>query len=285
MTMSASRYSVARQRAWAASRGIPFNDQGRVEHLDQNLFEPLGEEAAAEFMAGDGHELHGPGGGPGHMYSLRSSSAAAVNVFHYWKRTGRISTIARACRIQSPRASSLRFEVRHPIDDILEAAGAIPPNLDVEIGYQGRGRLRATAFECKLTEPYSSGESYIKTPYLQEEMAHIWDGLPHLLELARRIRPIGGPFTYLNAAQLIKHILGLKRSYGKEGYRLVYLWNSVPGTEAVEHDAEIAGFKRYTDADDVQFSSLTYQELIARMFSENRRGNEAYVDYLAGRYL
>lgn len=285
MTMSAKPYTLARQKAWASGRGIPFDERLHVQHLDQNLFEPLGPEATAEFMAGDGHELHGRDGGPGHMFSLRSSSAAAVNVFHYWKRNGQIPTIARACRVHSPRASSLHFEARHPIDPILEAEGAIPPNLDVEIRYDRPGRLKATAFECKLLEPYGSTHDGLRPRYLQEDLAHIWTGLPHLLSLAQQFRPIGRLFTYLNAAQLIKHILGLNRAYGKRGFRLVYLWHAVPGTESVEHEAEIARFKSYTEADNVQFSSLTYQELISRLFRECRQGNEEYVDYLTGRYL
>jgi hypothetical protein len=284
MPMSAVSYVKRRQRAWAIGRGIPFNDNLQVAQLADNLFEPLGPQALQEFQGGDGDEL-GDAGHPGHMYSLRSSSAAAVNVFHRWQAHADLGPIAQACRIPSAHTATLHFEARHPIDPVLESSGAIPPNVDVEIRYGGGGPLRASAFECKLTEPFSSSHGGLKPRYLHQDLAHIWQGLPNLHALAQALSPADDQFTHLHAAQLIKHVLGLKASYGTAGFRLVYLWTNVPGEEAVVHAREVETFKAIATGDGVAFQSLTYQELILRLAEGHRRGNEAYVDYLVARYL
>ena len=284
MPISACSFVKGRQKAWALRRGIAFDGNLRVVLLEENLFEPLGPQALQEFQEADGHELGG-GGHQGHMHSLRSSSAAAVNLFHHWQAHGDLAPIAMACRIPAPHAVSLHFEARHPIDGILIAQGATPPNLDVEIRYEGEGPLRAVAFECKFTEPYCSTHGGLRPRYLQDDLAHIWEGIPNLLDLARRLSPSDGEFTYLHAAQLVKHILGLKAGYGRKGFRLVYLWNDAPGPEAVEHAAEVARFQAIAAADSVRVQSLTYQELILRLVEGQRPGHEDYVDYVSGRYL
>jgi hypothetical protein len=69
------------------------------------LFEPLCQEAIAEFSNGAGKELDDK------MRAPHSSSALAVDVFHYW-RYGEVDRVARACSVQR-KGDSLRFEVTH----------------------------------------------------------------------------------------------------------------------------------------------------------------------------
>lgn len=281
MPMNAVSYVKRRQRAWAVARGIPFDGSLLVDHLEHNLFEPLGPQALAEFQAADGHELGGPDH-RGHMYSLRSSSAAAVNLFHYWRTLGSLEPICRACKIPLRGASSLHFEARRPIDPLLQGQGAIPPNLDVEIRQDDGG---VTAFECKLTEPFGCGHGGLRPRYLRDDLAHVWDGLPNLHALARVVSPKDDRFVHLHAAQLVKHVLGLKAGYGKDSFRLVYLWCDVAGPESVEHAREVEEFARIAAEDGIAFRSLTYQEVILGLAERHRSGNEGYVDYMVGRYL
>ncbi len=86
--------------------------------LDDNLFQPLHPDTAADLTAGDGYKLGR--GGRSKLHALHSSAALACNVFDYWR--GRpLAPIAAACGAD-PAVTGLRFEARHPT-----SAGGAPP--------------------------------------------------------------------------------------------------------------------------------------------------------------
>src|SRR5947209_419306 len=124
--MNPYAYITRRQTLWALRHGKRLGGQFRhdpdpvqVERgekvftfdLDDNLFEPLMPQALEEFEAGDGGELEG------RMNAVHSSSATAVNVFHYWRSRGLLAEIAKACRIPSTSITGMRFEAKFPIHD------------------------------------------------------------------------------------------------------------------------------------------------------------------------
>jgi len=290
--MDPQAYIIERQRLWAERHGIRLGSslrhadseedrergaKTRVYDLDDNLFEPLMPEARREFEAGDGGEL-GTESKDGNMYATHSSSALCCNVFHYWRRIGQFGPVAQACRVPSTGIRHLRFEAKHRIADRFDRS----PNLDVEIGYGGSSGLRASAIECKFGEPFGRDHQGLKAAYLEE--TRLWEDLPALRELAVEISPDDRRFEYLHAAQLLKHILGLKNSYGKEGFRLLYLWYAVPGSQGARHAQEIEEFAAYAVRDGIQFQSLTYQQVIARLAGD-RESHRAYVDYMTERYF
>jgi hypothetical protein len=84
---------------------------------------------------------------------------------------------------------------------------------------------------------------------------------------------------------LIKHILGLKKEYGKTGFRLLYLWYDVLGEDGCKHRAEIEEFARIAKLDNIKFHSISYQELIMKLKKDFYIGNENYVNYMTDRYL
>ena len=94
-----------------------------------------------------------------------------------------------------------------------------------------------------------------------------------------------GRCAHLHAAQLIKHILGLKRAVGRDGFRLLYLWYDVLGAEGCRHRDEVEEFRATAKSDGVMFYSLTYQELIYRMAGKLRAQHEDHFRYLTERYL
>ena len=279
---------------WALRHGIRLGGQYRnypdpeqagrgessfVFELIDNLFEPLTAEARREIEGGDGGELR-PHGDEGRMYAVNSSSALVVNVFHYWRRSGLIGEIAQACRLPSTGISHLEFEAQYPIDHRFERA----PNLDVVIHYGRKGGLRASAIESKLQEPYAGRDRPgISPTYL--ELAETWDDIPNLREVAEQVSPENALFEHLDAPQLIKHILGLKAAYGKDGFRLLYLYYDVPGPEAVRHAEEVETFAAYPGRDGVMFQSLTYQDVLLGLARNKRGPHTAYVDYLMERYF
>jgi hypothetical protein len=287
--MNPSTYIKQRQILWAVRNGKRLGSQYRnhpdpaqqargeksfVYELDDNLFEPLGEAAREEFEAGDGDELENK------MFAVNSSSAAPVNVFHYWRRIGQVSEIARACEVPSTRITGLRFEAQFKIHPAFSRS----PNIDVVIDYDSLSRLKATAIECKFDEPYNGrSKNGLKPVYLAHP--EFWGDLLHLRELAEQVSPDIAHFKHLDVPQLIKHLLGLTAHFSKEQFRLVYLWYDAPGPEAIKHREEIAEFAATASQDGISFRSMTYQDVILSLARNQRVRHTAYADYLVERYL
>ncbi|MCD7850103.1 MAG: hypothetical protein LUH63_10440 [Parabacteroides sp.] len=101
--------------------------------------------------------------------------------------------------------------------------------------------------------------------------------------MAKEISPDDNKYQYLDAAQLLKHILGLKQN--SKNFHLLYLWYDVIGTEGAEHRKEIELFAEIAQKDNIKFSHTTYQEIIIKLSKEFYTGNERYCDYLTERYL
>jgi hypothetical protein len=288
--MDGYEYILVKQIEWARNHGISLigsqSDRGRhsyVRHLSLNLFQPLLDDVRAAFMTGDGSEL-GASDLPGKMQAVHSSSALGVNVFQYWLALSEVPVIAAACGLCSPDSdapSGLRFEAKYPVNDAFRTH----PNIDVVIDNRADAQIQALAIECKFSEAYGNYvHGGIKDRYLKECGA-LWEDIPHLRELADSIFPDDAQFKHLHAAQLIKHILGLKRALGHDRFRLLYLWYDVPGEEGSRHRQEVDRFAGTAKSDGIMFHSLTYQELICRMARKLRSRHEAYIRYLTERYL
>ena len=233
--MKAYEYITSKQTQWALNRGIPLIgskcDKGRPAYtpeLNQNLFEPLSLDIRQSFEKGDGNEISG---NPAKMQAVHSSSALGVNVFQYWQNIQQVSAVASACGFcQKGNAVSEKiiFEDKYPVDDNLDKFPK-PPNIDVVFHNTNSAQFKRFAVECKFSEAYGSQKhSGLKLAYL--ELIQLWSDIPSLHDFAKSICP-DEDFIYLHSAQLIKHILGLKRKFGKNGFRLLYLWYDVLGKE------------------------------------------------------
>jgi hypothetical protein len=287
--MNGYEYILAKQTAWAANRGIALvgskGSRGRPAYtpkLEQNLFQPLLPEIKESFEAGDGGELGSPGM-PGKMQAVHSSSALGVNVFQYWKSISAIPVIASACglcRRGSQVSCDIRFEEKHPIKDSF----GYHPNIDVVIHNTPTAKIRRFAIECKFSEAYGAHKhGGLKAKYL--ECAGIWSDIPKLRAFAERISPHDRDFMHLHPAQLVKHILGLKRQFGLGGFRLLYLWYDVFGEQGKRHWDEVGEFASVAKQDGIKFHSLTYQELIATLANQLQTEHHEYIRYLTQRYL
>jgi hypothetical protein len=285
--MTGRDYILAKQTAWARNHGKTLigsrGERGRPAYttsLEENLFQPLLPETRAEFEAGDGGELVGH---PPKMAAVHSSSALGVNIFQYWQAVGDVPTIAAACgwcERRSPRPCGIRFEQKMAISATFTHA----PNVDVVIETGGRSPIKAYGIECKFSEAYSSRQHAGLDPkYLA--LTGIWEGLPATRHLAETIDSSDTHFRHLHAAQLMKHVLGLKSRYGAQGFRLLYLWYDVLGKEGADHRAEVEEFGLIISQDGVPFRAMTFQELIAELSDQAREGHRAYIEYMSNRYL
>lgn len=268
------RLILCQQQTWVRKRGIEFDKHGYTHSLSDNLFSPLSPETKKEFESGKGGEL-GEGGSRGKMQALHSSSALVINIFEYW-RSCNVDAIARACGAPSGM-TEIRFEQTHPTP-----VGGIPPHLDVE--FHGTD-MKPVAIESKFTEPYHrKTKREIKDNYLSYR--GLWTQLPRCERLVRRIRDEEGgktSFTYLDAPQLLKHILGLATNFGAKGFVLVYLWYDLPSSEAEKHRQEIEEFRKQV-RDEVYFRDMTHQELF-NVIKRNVDVDKNYISYLEERYF
>ena len=217
------------------------------------------------------------------MQAVHSSSALGVNVFQYWKSISAVPVIAAQCglcRVGSQVSRDIQFEEKYPISDTF----GFHPNIDVVIHNKSAAKFKRFAIECKFSEAYGNRKhGGLKAKYL--DLDDLWADIPNLLCFARSISPDDHEFSHLHPAQLVKHILGLKRQFGKAGFRLLYLWYDVLGDQGKRHRDEVLKFTEVTKTDGIKFHSLTYQELIVKLARQLRVEHPDYVRYLTERYL
>jgi len=263
------------QLEWSRYDGI-FLEGHYTTKVEDNVFGGAPHpETRKEYEKGKAHELEGK---RAHMKALHSSSALVVNAFDYWRRRNRIQDIANCCGTRCV-VGGMEFEKTHPIKGV----GRTPPHLDVE--FAGPTPL---AIESKFTETYrrTTRRQLEKTKldiYLEHE--DIWGDMAKLRALARDIVQQSGAtteFEYLDVPQLIKHILGLKCSYGR-AFSLLYLWYRVDSEEAAQHEQELANLRDRID-DGINFRTMTYQGLFGKI-KRIPNVDPAYLEYLQQRYF
>lgn len=288
--MNGLKYIQRKQVAWSKRKGLTpvgstFHNEGEknyLEILEDNLFQPLTNETKLQFENGDGNETKNTETLLAKMKALHSSSAIVVNLFQYWQNREDIYKIAYACglcRKDNKSAVKMIFEEKFQI--LPESESKTKPNIDIVIHCCNEF---VYAIESKFSEIYGSrSHSGMSEKYFNNEAN--WQDIPAIKKLAEIIKPNDNKFRYLHAAQLIKHILGLKKKYSKKGFRLLYLWYDVIGQDGVEHRKEIEQFAEIVKEDKIKFSHLTYQEVILKLTQEFYVGNEEYCNYLTNRYL
>jgi hypothetical protein len=293
--MNGLKYIQAKQQNWAKRKGLKLfggtiPNEGEKNYLDSitaNIFnQQLSEETYKNFIEGDGSETKDSKTRLAKMKALHSSSALPVNVFQYWQNKD-IYPIAYACKLCAKREvaeniseiNGIAFEQKF---EISTDKNLFPrsPNLDVVIENSKQGIY---AIESKFTEPYYKTPEGLSERYTSDKS--FWKGITHLQDLANEISPDNNGFKYLDATQLIKHILGLKNNYPKSGFTLLYLWYDVIGNDGLEHRKEIEKFAEIAKKDNIKFRHITYQEVIINLSKEFYVGNEDYINYLTDRYL
>lgn len=286
---SGYEYIISKQIQWAKNHDIPLKGsegkRGRPTYtldLNRNLYEPLLEENRDQFLQGNGQEILGSQEKPAKMQALHSSSALGVNIFQYWQKWGLISEIASACGFcnrGSQYSERIVFEEKYKI----ASKFVIPPNIDVVIHNNKSSKYKLFAVECKFSEAYGGRRhGGLKSVYLADQ--NLWTDLCNLEKLAKEISPDDERYSYLHAAQLIKHILGLKTKLGNKNFRLLYLWYDVLGKEGADHRAEVEDFTEIAKSDGIKFHSMTYQELIVILDRYYRGEHSDYLKYITERY-
>jgi hypothetical protein len=222
----------------------------------------------ADLNGGAGSELKGD---PSKFSAAYSSSALAVNSFAPFKTHRGDLTLA-----GQRNFDSIVFE--KACDTGLDGT---PPNLDV---FCTAGN-RIVAVESKCTEyltakPAKFRDSYKTLPADLFEPA--WDEVFRMLNA----NPI--QFAPLDAAQLVKHYLGLRKSHSGKDVTLLYLfWEPEDAAEHSlfrDHRRQIAVFSRLVQASSVRFVATSYGELWATWQQQDRPWLRTHVARLQDRY-
>lgn len=263
------------QRRWADARGLRYDALGCVRTLDDNLLAPLDEVTLAELARGS--ELLPTRLGPARFHWLCSSAALVVNVFAYWR--GRDPTpLAEALGVTVPPGSRLTFE--EPLSTGLPGD---PPSADVALhGLDARGVFIESKFTEWLVRRPRNKRVFKDKYFPQDEGVWSAAGLPRCQILADALQDGEVRFKHLNAAQLLKHALGLVAT-GRRTSALVYLYYEHAGRQAMTHREELDRIREAL-APELEFRFTTYQAVFAALRAS--AGVEPdYVEYLSRRYF
>lgn len=261
------------QRTWARTKSMQLSSTGySCERLEDNLFQPMNSNTREEFGEGDGNELGGK------MRALNSSSVLACNFFDYW-RGKNAAPLAGALGVV--KARGVCFEQKF-------STGVSEPNLDVVVFCDEKTLF---AIECKYSEPFYSGKrkDFLKEKYFPRGQK-LWDenGLHRCQSVAQRLHERNLRYHHLDAAQLLKHMLGLANC--EKNWILLYLWFNPGGPEAGCHEEEIKRFIDEVSHDGKvggggAIRAMTYQVLFKRMSKNLDDSHKEYKKYLKDRYF
>jgi hypothetical protein len=275
------------QKQWANERNIPLQgsagergDKIYTMDINSNFFIPLANDSISEINSGDGNELKSINNNPAKIQALHSSSALVVNIFEYWKQNKEYDIIAKFLGINDKNILNLEYEKQFTIFNKPKKQA----NLDICFEYSDNS---VVAIESKYTEPYSlrNAKKTFAPKYFEEKS--IWNELPNLLELANMINKNETEFEYLDAVQLVKHILGLQNVINnKEKYKLIYIYfPAIEKTPEMKHEIEILALNEIMKLDKINFVYLNWLKVIEKLNRNLKDIRKKYMDYIMGRYV
>ncbi len=222
------------------------DSEGYVIRPEDNFLPGItGDLFEEEFGGAAGGEMGGP---RPKMAAAYSSSALVVNAFAPWKRSQDRLTVAGLSGFES-----LQFEQKCPT-----GLRGTPPHLDV-IAHRNDA---VVAIESKCLEYLDKHSASFSPAYRSIDDSRSRTGwFKELLALADGKRT----YRHLDAAQLIKHYLGVSRTFKGIPVTLLYLywepmnWDEYP--EFRRHRDEIDEFADRIAGSDVAFTSKSHFNL------------------------
>ncbi len=301
-----------KQQLWAQRHGkkIRTNNKYYTDCIDSNLYNGLSSKTKEAFDKADGGELKG---NPIPMTALYSSSALCVNVFQYFENYSDNPNLAleilKACKLIAKKKykgeiTAFEFECkRFSIKNDNKIIST--PNIDVVIETKSvLEKEQIFAIESKFTEPYGTIDNFLSEKYYKPENKSIWNSLGTLYEslnidkLPEETRTrnqktekgkyILTKYKYLNALQLIKHLMGVRGKWkNKAQITLVYVWYDVLGKDGFQHRNEIKEFRELIEKNTgIRFRDISYQELIYNLNKQlPYNEHKEYLNYITERYL
>ncbi len=216
-------------------------EENLVPGVARAMFEP-------ELSGGAGKELEWVDHEPPKFCAAFSSSALVVNTFARFKTDPPALSIG-----EHKEFSSIEFEKACPT-----GLQGTPPHLDL-LALSGGAVL---GVESKCTESLTRKEAKFAHSYetLVEEISD-----EHWKSVYRELKADPRAFQHLDAAQLVKHYLGLRKSYPQQRITLMYLFWEPLNASSYDvfrsHRKEIAQFSSAISGSSVAFQAQSYPEL------------------------
>lgn len=268
---AARAYRLAKDRLRDACRrasGLEPDTQSRFADRRKVVLSTIGEAEYARIIEdlgdGDGGELRtSKRAKEPKFHSAYSSCGLAVNTFGPWRLDPLALTL-----LDKSGFTALCFEVKLPINRRWSRA----PNLDLVL----TGSRDCVAVESKLTEYLSPKEAKFGKRYQKavDELAHAsWK------DVYEKLRENPTMCTRLDAAQLVKHYLGIKRRIVEAAgdgcsWTLLYAYWEPQDAAAYEpfraHRAEIQSFLGMVADPEVEFRAICYNDLWSEWEKDDR---------------
>lgn len=198
---------------------------------------------------GSGSELLGSDKGPPKFCAAYSSAALAVNCFARWKHQPRTLDL-----VGRTGFAAIEFEAKCPNG----LPRAMPPNLDLV----ARSPRAVVAIESKCTEYLGRKTARFSARYESLIDDHRDGGWATAYRALK-----GNPksFRFLDAAQLVKHYLGLRHTFKTGRLTLLYLYWEPQNPEDDEtfktHRDEIVAFAALVAGSSIEFRHRSYSQL------------------------
>lgn len=271
------------QFEWATARGLQLKNGvegrpiGQVADLKDNFFQPLDAESRNEFLRGAGGELNPPEGASGHLYSLASSSALAVNFFMPWRRRDA------SALIKGMGVEESRYEWEFDPRLRLSKQRVETPPVDLLLTPKTKG-LPVVAVEAKFCEPYDE-KPRRGLPDFYLTRRQLFGNWPRITRIAKAMQGAGDEqHRYLHAAQTVRQLLALRKNYGAHGFVLFHLWYDTGGLSGLEYRAELEEFSMSARQDRIAFAAVSWQELYSAVAAEAGPEMAKWREYMEGRY-
>jgi hypothetical protein len=233
-----------------ADTGAAMTANGYARTFDDTLlasFSPSTKQAIRNDLTGKGgSELVGSGNRSPKFHAAHSSAALAANAFGPFlvERAG------------IPLAGETFVGETHLEVECPTGLRGTPPTLDCLVDGE-----HVLAVESKCTEPFATHHAYFSPAYAaaMESVHPTWRAeYQRLVEDPHRYR-------HLDAAQLVKHYLGLRRCFDDREVTLAYLyWEPANASELAScsiHAAELAELRKRVGDPAVRFVGMSYREL------------------------
>jgi hypothetical protein len=251
--------------------------RGYLARVDDNLFAEItpdlyrndyasGAGGELQWWVRDGKEF------PPKMQAAYSSSALVVNCFAPWKyNLGELELCGRR------GFSSLWFERKVPT-----GLRGTSPHLDLFLESLSPGII---AIESKATEYLQTHETIFPPSYESAVWPKCVGGYSALM---RELRSHDCSFQYLDAAQLVKHALGLASTIGDRDTALLYLFwepeNRDDFREFDQHCNELRQFAASVAGSSIRFLWMSYSRLLCEWAKKDMSWSRQHASRLRDRY-
>ncbi|MFA6413846.1 MAG: hypothetical protein WCW53_14240 [Syntrophales bacterium] len=232
----------AKQAIWKKA-GLPHDGKGYVTDSQLNLVAGVTSEMIkGDYDSGSGQEWLSK------IRAIHSSSALVANTFGRWKSIPSQFTFADISGFSPP---SLEAKCHSGL-------GGTPPNLDVLL----QSSDTVFGIESKFLEPLKLTVPKFAASYSRNRLPLCEDAWWSLLERVRQWPP-----SHLDAAQLIKHYLGLRKQFpdGKKVWLVYLYWRPVNVADISEYSRHAEDLEKFQSAiegaESIRFMALDYLEL------------------------